>query len=239
MKNRSVRKFFADKGFYIALILCLAIIGVGTWAVVEFTDVGQRVTAQLPETGEDVFNPQTPAITPAPNVGEIPESNLEENPESNRGEEPITTQTPAPKQEAKPTPKSFMWPVSGDITMPYSVDALIYNPTMSDWRTHPGIDIATDLGTAVSAIADGTVIGIEKDGMSGTTVTIEHGGNLVSVYSNLDTDLLVSVGDTVEMGDLIGRVGETSISEAGREPHLHLEMTLNGNSVNPLDYLPN
>ena len=66
MKNRSVRKFFADKGFYIALILCLAIIGVGTWAVVEFTDVGQRVTAQLPETGEDVFNPQTPPITRPP-----------------------------------------------------------------------------------------------------------------------------------------------------------------------------
>jgi len=239
MKNRSIRKFFADKGFYIALILCLAIIGVGTWAVVEFTDVGQRVTAQLPETGEDVFNPQTPAATPAPNAGENPESNVRENPDINRGEEPIATQTPVPNQETKPTPKSFMWPVSGDITMPYSADALIYNPTMADWRTHPGIDIATELGTAVNAIADGTVISVERDGMSGTTVAIEHGGGLVSVYSNLDADVLVAEGDTVEMGDLIGRVGQTSISEAGREPHLHLEMTLNGKSVNPLDYLPN
>jgi len=242
MKNKSVRKFFADKGFYIALILCLAIIGVGSWAVVEFTDVGQRVTAEIPDTNEDVFNPQTPVITPGPNTGENPESNIGENrdnADSNRDEGPIATESPAPKDESKPAPKTYMWPVSGDITMPHSVDALIYNPTMADWRTHSGIDIAAELGTAVSAVADGTVIGVERDGMSGTTVSIEHGGGLVSIYSNLDADVLVGVGDEVEMGDLIGRVGQTSISEAGREPHLHLEMTLNGKAVNPLDYLPN
>ena len=238
MKNKRIRNFFAGKGFYIALILCVAIVGVGTWAVLKFTDVGQRVTAEMPVNGEDVFNPQTPAGTPGSNAGENPESNAGENPESNQGEGPIETQTPAPNPESKPTPKTFMWPVSGDISMPYSMDALIYSPTMADWRTHAGIDIVSDLGTAVSAIADGTVVNVEKNEMHGTSVTIEHDGDFVSVYANLDTDVLVGIGDNVEMGDLIGRVGETSIYEAGREPHLHLEMTLNGASVNPLDYLP-
>lgn len=232
MKNKRFSKFFAGKGFYIALILCLAVVGFGTWAILEFTDTGLRVTAEMPNPDEDVFNPQTPAISPGSNAGE-------NNPENNQGENPIATQKPTSNPEAKPAPKSFMWPVSGDISMPYSVDALIYSPTMADWRTHGGMDISSDIGTAVSAIAAGTVVDVEKDGMDGTSVTIEHGGDLVSVYANLDTAVLVSIGDNVEMGDLIGEVGETSINEAGRESHLHLEMMLNGSSVDPLDYLPN
>jgi len=232
MKNKRFSKFLAGKGFYIALILCVAVVGFGTWAILEFSDTGLRVTAEMPNPDEDVFNPQTPVISPGTNAGE-------NNPENNQGGNPVATQKPTSSPEVKPAPKSFMWPVSGDISMPYSMDALIYNPTMADWRTHAGIDIDSDLGTSVSAIADGTVTNVEKGGMLGTSVTIEHGGNLVSVYANLEEGVLVSSGDKVEMGDIIGKVGQTAVSETGRDPHLHLEMTLNGNSVNPLDYLPN
>lgn len=248
MKNKRIRKFLAGKGFYIALILCVAVVGVGTWAVLEFTDMGLRVTAEMPNNGEDVFNPQTPAITLGPNAGENPGPNAGENPGPNAGENPGPNagenpgpnagENPGSNPESKPSPKTFMWPVSGDITMPYSMDALIYSPTMADWRTHEGLDIASDLGTAVSAIADGTVVNVENGGMQGTSVTIEHGGDFVSVYANLETDVQVGIGDEVEMGDIIGRVGDTSIYEVGQEPHLHLEMTLNGANVNPLDYLP-
>jgi len=238
MKNKRFSKFFAGKGFYIALILCVAVVGLGTWAIFGFTDTGLRVTAEMPNQDEDVFNPQTPVISPGSN----PDDNSGENPQGNQGESPVQTAaptlTPAPGVSAKPAPKSFMWPVSGDISMPYSVDALIYNPTMADWRTHAGIDINSELGTSVSAVADGTVTNVEKGGMLGTTVTIEHGGELVSIYANLEEDVLVATGDSVEMGDIIGKVGQTSVSEAGMEPHLHLEMTVNGVSVNPLDYLP-
>jgi len=131
-----------------------------------------------------------------------------------------------------------MWPVSGEIIGPYSSNALVYNQTMADWRTHPGIDIKSEIGTGVSAIADGKVIAVENGGMSGTTVKIEHAGGIVSIYSNLADNSKLTVGSKVEMGGLIGSVGKTSVAEAGLEPHLHLEMALNGNYVNPMDYLP-
>jgi murein DD-endopeptidase MepM/ murein hydrolase activator NlpD len=109
---------------------------------------------------------------------------------------------------------------------------------MADWRTHPGLDIKSDLGTGVSAIAEGKVISVDKGGMSGTTVRIEHEGGIVSIYSNLADNVKLAVGSKVEMGALIGSVGQTSVAEAGLDPHLHLEMTVNGKYVNPQDYLP-
>ncbi len=208
-----------DKGFFIALIVCVVAVGIGIWATLNFKNTSNLIPPEYPAVSEDVFSPKTPE----PSIA-------------------VSPKTPAPSASPKTSPKSkpttFMWPVSGDILVPYSADALIYNATMADWRTHPGICIKSDIGTGVSAIADGKVISVESGGMSGTTVKIEHAGGIVSVYSNLADNVKLKTGSSVEMGSLIGSVGQTSVAEAGLDPHLHLEMTLNGKYVNPLDYLP-
>ena len=67
---------------------------------------------------------------------------------------------------------------------------------------------------------------------------IDHGGEIVSIYSNLGaTGIAVKEGDLIESGDLIGVVGDTSLSELADEPHLHFGVKVSGVSVNPLDYI--
>ena len=117
------------------------------------------------------------------------------------------------------------------------MDALLYDTTMGDWRTHDGLDVTADLGEHVVASASGTVTDIYDDALYGTTVVISHGGGYETVYSNLAALPTVEIGDSVEAGETIGAVGTTAICEAGEVFHLHFAMRLDGASVNPSDYL--
>jgi murein DD-endopeptidase MepM/ murein hydrolase activator NlpD len=128
--------------------------------------------------------------------------------------------------------------VNGPVLVPHSVEALAYDETMDDWRTHAGMDIGVELGCRVLATANGTVTAVYEDDLMGTTVEIDHGNGLVSIYSNLDTMPAVKVGDKVTTGTLIGAVGNTAAAERGRAPHLHFAMLKNNKTVNPENYLP-
>lgn len=215
-KNSFLSRAAEGRGFYIALILCVIAVGIGSWAVLRNIDnVSHVVTARMPDTGEDVFIPQTAA--PSATV------------------KPVISPTPYNKQQK---PVSFAWPVSGEISLPYAVDSLIYNPTMADWRTHSGMDIKCEVGTEVLAASDGIVASIENGGMLGTTVIINHEDGLKSIYANLNTAVSVAKGENVKSGQVIAKVGQTSVSEAGAEPHLHFDMMVNDNHVSPLEYLP-
>ena len=73
--------------------------------------------------------------------------------------------------------------------------------------------------------------------MMGTTVVVDHGGGLQSWYCNLDSEVTVEAGDQVDIGSELGAVGASAIAEVGVESHLHLETILNGQPVDPRDYL--
>ena len=74
--------------------------------------------------------------------------------------------------------------------------------------------------------------------MLGYTVEITHRNDMKTRYSNLSSDIgELKVGDEVASGDLIGYIGDTSISELAEEPHLHFEILLMDKKVNPLDYI--
>ena len=98
--------------------------------------------------------------------------------------------------------------------------------------------LAADLGTQVKATADGVVAGVYDDDLFGTTVVIAHGGGLQSVYANLAALPTVKEGDAVVAGQVIGAVGDTALGETGEVTHLHFAMSLDGESVDPGDYLP-
>ena len=85
--------------------------------------------------------------------------------------------------------------MDGTVTRPYAMTALAYDETMSDWRTHDGIDIEAKYGTVVSAMASGTVTKVYYDDRYGTTVVTEREDGLRCTYANLEAIPTVNVGD--------------------------------------------
>jgi murein DD-endopeptidase MepM/ murein hydrolase activator NlpD len=116
------------------------------------------------------------------------------------------------------------------------MDALGYNPTTRDWRTHNGMDIAAEAGTEVCAAADGTVYTVYEDETMGMTVVIRHEGGYVTCYSSLDEQVAVKVGDTVQMGQKIGFVGNTALLESAIGEHVHVTVTCNDEPVDPAEF---
>ena len=110
---------------------------------------------------------------------------------------------------------------------------------MGDWRVHSGLDIAASLGSEVRAAADGTIEKVWQDPLMGTCISITHAGELTTVYQNLHETVATGIvpGATVKMGDTIGAIGETALIECAEEPHLHFEVLLKNEKVDPLDYI--
>lgn len=230
--------FFTGKGFYIVLLLCAAIIGGSAWMMA----AGERIMAEeisvmnreslekqavetviLPPAQEEVqpaMAPETRVTRPADEIPEAPEEIVEALGES---------------EEAAP---AYLWPVSGQVERWHNSSILTYDATMRDWRTHEGIDIMAPLGETVTAAHAGSVESIVQDDLYGTVVTVSHGDGGRTVYANLAEVPAVSVGDRVEAGDVIGAVGATALGEIGQGTHLHFAVTVDGENVNPLDYLP-
>ena len=94
------------------------------------------------------------------------------------------------------------------------------------------------LGTEVLAVAAGTVASIEDDVLMGTTIVVDHGDGLKSVYANLAAIPSVQVGDAVQTGAVLGAVGDTAAAEAAKAPHLHFEMIRGDEPVDPASFLP-
>lgn len=230
-----VSGFFAGKGFYIVLVLCVAAIGVSGYFLLAETasrsqtaagpaEVVVMPTAALPTVPPAPAPTPTPAPTPVPTP--VPT--------------PTPTPTPAPEPTVGPTGKAvvYTWPVKGQTIGDFSLEVVAYDETMGDWRTHQGLDLAAPLGTQVLAVADGTVSAVYADPLMGQTVVIDHDGQVQSIYSNLAGTPTVEVGDAVTTGAVIGAVGKTAIAESSKASHLHLEMTHQGQTVDPATFLP-
>ena len=130
-------------------------------------------------------------------------------------------------------------PAEGVIAKGHDATIQVWSETMGDYRVHLGIDIATEADAPVFAAADGKIEKIWDDALMGRCVAISHGDGIYTFYKNLNATLAdeLKVGDEVKKGQTIGKVGETAISELADEPHLHIEMTVNGLAVDPQDYL--
>ena len=236
--NQTIGDFLAGRGFYIVLVLCVAAVGVSGWYLMQelaAPTVAPVVgTAQVvsPSPSQIVRPPVvTPAVTPKPTPSSSPA--------------PVVTPTPSviPSPSVQPDAAAwgaevFTWPVNGAVIASFSVETLLYDETMLDWRIHEGIDLAAEEGTRVLATAAGRVRDVYEDELMGMTVVIDHGDDLVSVYSNLASEVPVQVGDKVYTGDIIGGVGTTAAAESGRVPHLHFAMYQKDMPVDPEMYLP-
>ena len=181
----------------IALILCL---GAAIAGIAASVTSGRRAK---PVGGTD-----TPAVTTGSETAPVTEGQKD---------------AAAKPEDAIPT---FSAPLTGRIFRAHDLTVPVYSVTLDEYRVHNGVDILSEAGSDVKAMASGIVTEISDHPLLGHSVAVLHAGNLVSV------------GASVNAGQVIGHVGDSALVECCDEPHLHLEMTLSGVSVDPLDYVP-
>jgi len=218
--NHQTGRGFGAKGYYIALILCAAAIGISGYLY--YRNANTPADAQTGDAtvhaAVDITTPEhVPAIATQPSAVTQPTA-------------PATT-APAKK------PMKITAPVEGETVAEYAMDCLSYNETTRDWRVHNGVDIAAEAGTPVLSAADGTVYTVYDDETMGTTVVIRHQDGYTTKYACLSPEVSVAAGDEVVMGQQIGTVGTSALLESALGPHVHFSVTCDDSPVNPADFL--
>ena len=107
------------------------------------------------------------------------------------------------------------------------------HPVTGAWSFHTGVDLGAAEGTPIYATRSGTVTTATYSDVYGNYVTINHGDGYSSLYGHM-THYVVSAGEYVSQGEVIGYVGSTGWSTG---PHLHFTIYYNGSTVNPMDYI--
>ncbi|MBQ9098775.1 MAG: peptidoglycan DD-metalloendopeptidase family protein [Clostridia bacterium] len=225
-KNHNIFvKLKEDKGARAIAITVTVMLLVLTAIIITTVVANRAVKDELPDNG-----PSEPAGVTDPDDGTTPDPKPDPQPTPDDGK--TDTETDA-------LPTRFILPVSGVLQKKHDADMQVFSDTMGDYRVHLGIDIGTVAGASVSAMADGVIAQVWEDVSMGQCVAIKHGGEAYTIYKNLAVTLPegIKTGATVKAGDVIGTVGESAMVEVADEPHLHVEMTVNGLQVDPTDYL--
>ena len=223
MSDNKNNRGINGKGYYIALILCAAAIGITSYMYYRNADQ-EEITLQEP-VGEEVI------------VGTM---GTEEIVAALATEPQVEAAVPPTTQSTEPTVKKGLQttsPVMGEEIWGYSMEALSYNQTTRDWRVHNGVDIAAEAGTAVCAAADGQVYTTYEDDAMGYTVVIRHEGGYTTRYSSLSQDVTVKAGDKVTMGQTIGYVGDSALVETTLGTHVHFGVTYQDAPMDPAEFL--
>ena len=212
------------QGYYIALILCAAAIGITGYVYYRNANQAEPVSleetvGEVPALIEDEVDVPVIATQPAPKVTKPAATEA-------------TTTAPTEKK-----PMKTMSPVSGDSIFGYSMEALSYNQTTRDWRVHNGVDLAAEAGAEVKAAADGEVYTVFEDDAMGTTVVIRHADGYTTKYASLAENVSVKPGDTVTMGQVIGYASDSAIVESTLGAHVHFGVTCNDVPVDPAEFL--
>ena len=147
-----------------------------------------------------------------------------------------------PNQPSEPTepvskPIVFELPVENPTSIGEYSETMVFNSTLNRFSAHMAIDFFADEGTNVLAVYDGTVSNIENTLLKGTTITVDHGNGLFTVYNSLADGGSVSVGQTVKQGDVLGQVSVTNRQEYKSGAHLQFEVYENGENIDPAKYL--
>ena len=210
----SNQKKFSAKGYYIALVLCAAAIGVSGYL---YYSNGSEKTADVPA-----------AVT---------QQELQEAGAPNPTAPKATTESTEPAATMPKEPMKTAAPVEGEAVAEYAMDCLVYNATTRDWRVHGGLDLAAEAGTEVKAAADGEVYTVYEDPQMGMTVVIRHEDGYTTHYSSLADEVAVKAGDKVKLGQTIGTVGNTALMESALPDHVCFRVTLDGETIDPAEFL--
>lgn len=221
-KNNSLLSFVKRNLYYLVIGASLIIIAT-VIAIVLITNKtpDQAGTSEKP-------NPGTESVLP---------SESEKDPDS---EQPKPSDSEKEPDSEKPTDTKivFSLPVTNStVSKNYTSSTVVFNKTLGVYTGHMGIDFSAEAGTEVLAVYDGVIESITTSYLQGTTVTIDHGNGLKSVYNSIEAAENLAEGQKVEKGDVIGAVSDNNRQEYKDGAHLHFEVVENGKRIDPETYL--
>lgn len=229
LKNTKLGKTLGKKGLYISLGACLlALAGAGVAAYNKTMD-SINETLSIADS----------AITAAPaenKVTDVPKTTAKTE-SSSSAKDKTGSSSKDSKNDLDIKTQPDIMPVKGDIITPFSNGELVKSETLGVWKTHDGVDIKADAGTAVKAMNKGVVIKVWNDALWGSCVKIDHGSGVIGHYYGLAANAQVSEGDRVNSGDTIGSVGDTAQIEVSLPSHLHFALERNQRWIDPIEFI--
>ena len=233
------RLFLRHNGFYIALVVCLVVIGAAILLLALKKEPEEEADANIDAPIVIVGQSEDERLKDLLRVPTMPPQAAARTPVPTPVPLPTAAPTPVPEPTKKPTSATSKAapPVDGEIVFGYAVDKLLYSVTLDQWTTHAAVDIKANAGTPVKSVFAGTVDRVWKDDALGYAVSVSHANGRSTLYANLGEDVRVKVGDRLNAGDVIGTVGTSAISECGLPPHLHFALFVDGVSKDPAKYV--
>ena len=178
---------------------------------------------------EEIYQPEMETV----------ELNVDSFAPSDVGDTERQPESTARDTESVQIPEFLLFVEKGVVIKNHNTDLQVFNESTQDYRVHLGIDVQTIENAPVFAAEDGIVSKIWEDELMGYCIAIEHEGGFVTYYKNLTSEPFgdIKEGSKVIRGSRIATVGESALIEVADPTHLHFEMTLNGESVDPMEYI--
>ncbi len=235
-ENSNSRKKSTNKGFYIALGICL--VAVGAASLTTYKSVKSYMKPTDPVTNESSFisenNTQVNHTLQGTSDMDLENTSDDEEAtvkQANANKSKDDNQnTEATKEEL------IIFPSGHEIIKNFSDVNPVYSKTLSDWRIHTGTDFKAENGSIVKSMNSGIVTDVFNDPSLGMTIVIEHDQGFVSYYSGLGDTVMVKKDDRVTTGQDIGSINDVP-AEISDGPHLHLGIKKDGNWVDPMSIL--
>ena len=242
--NRKYRRKYRSRnekiGFYTALSICLIAICMAVYST--YNTLSSSDTSIITQKATQA-KPVNEVVTGVQETIEIPTVNMEiptALPDTQEIEETIEPTT------ADSSVTALQTMLSTDLTLTYPLNSAkvireyneksVYFKTLNVWKPHKAVDFAGELGDDVCSMSDGAVTKVYENEMFGKTVEISI-NDAVCIYSGLGS-VNVKEGDSVEAGAKIGVIGTVPF-EASDENHIHVQVKVNGNYVDPLSFIGN
>lgn len=209
----------------VVLVLCFCVIALTSIFTIKASI--DKISGSVPDVPVTTETPTEPKENTEEDAAE------KEMPESAEASGKIPT---VDSQKEQKSTADFIVPIdmaTAKVSKNYSMDMVIYNLTLDQYMTHPGIDFTAPVGAGVKAAADGTITNIYTDDAYGITIEITHPGGYLTRYANLSTDRMAEKGDTVKRGQVISNIGKSALYESMEQAHLHFEVEKKGKLCNP------
>ncbi len=215
-----VAMFFKRNIYFVLMIVCVLAIG----AII-------TVAAVVNSNDDNVVDPPT-VVTPGDDDDDADDDTPTNPDDGDDGDDDDGS------DDIKPQKTFTLDGILSEYTVDigFSNTELVFDPTQKHWATHEGVDLIAEAGEQVKCSFDGTVKSVTTDSFDGTTVVITHDGGFETTYKLLD-GVTLKAGDSVAEGDVLGTVSSSALSEIAQGTHIHLELTKDGEKIDPTAYM--